>query len=140
VILLDTNVLSGLMQRVPNQQLVEWLDDQSVESIWTTAITVFEVRMGLELLAPGRRRRQLEQALWLLAEHLEGRIQTFDQTAAIAAATIAASRQRTGRTLEIRDLQIAGIATARRASVATRNVRHFEGLGLGVIDPWSAAS
>jgi hypothetical protein len=138
VILLDTNVLSGLMQRVPDQQLVEWLDDQPVESIWTTAITVFEVRMGLELLAPGRRRRQLEQAFdQLLAEHLEGRIQTFDQTAAMAAGTIAASRQRAGRTLEIRDLQIAGIATARRASLATRNVRHFEGLGLHVIDPWS---
>lgn len=126
------------MQHVPDQQLVEWLDDQPVESIWTTAITVFEVRMGLELLAPGRRRRQLEQAFdQLLAEHLEGRIQTFDQTAAMAAGTIAASRQRAGRTLEIRDLQIAGIATARRASVATRNVRHFEGLGLDVIDPWS---
>ena len=139
MILLDTNVLSGLMQRVPDQQLVAWLDDQPVESIWTTAITVFEVRMGLELLAPGRRRRGLEQAFdQLLAEHLEGRIQTFDQTAAMAAGTIAASQQRAGRTLEIRDLQIAGIATARRASVATRNVRHFEGLGLDVIDPWAA--
>ncbi len=139
MILLDTNVLSGLMQRIPDQQLIEWLDDQPVESIWTTAITVFEVRMGLELLAPGRRRRQLEQAFdQLLAEHLEGRIQTFDQTAAMAAGTIAASRQRAGRTLEIRDLQIAGIATARRASVATRNVRHFDGLGLDMIDPWSA--
>ncbi len=138
MILLDTNVLSGLMQRVPDQQLVAWLDDQPVESIWTTAITVFEVRMGLELLAPSRRRRGLEQAFdQLLAEHLEGRIQTFDQTAAMAAGTIAASQQRAGRTLEIRDLQIAGIATARRASVATRNVRHFEGLGLDVIDPWA---
>jgi hypothetical protein len=56
----------------------------------------------------------------------------------MAAGTIAASQQRAGRTLEIRDLQIAGIATARRASVATRNVRHFEGLGLDVIDPWAA--
>ncbi len=138
MILLDTNVLSGLMQNVPDQQLVEWLDDQPVESIWTTVITVFEVRMGLELLVPGKRRRRLEQAFdQLLAEHLEGRVQTFDQTAAVAAGTIAASRQRAGRTLEIRDLQIAGIAAARRASVATRNVRHFEGLGLEVIDPWS---
>ncbi len=138
MILLDTNVLSGLMQHAPDQQLVQWLDDRPVESIWTTAITVFEVRMGLELLAPGRRRQRLEQAFdQLLAEHLEGRIQTFDQTAAMAAGTIAANQQRAGRTLEIRDLQIAGIATARRASVATGNVRHFEGLGLDVIDPWS---
>lgn len=132
MILLDTNVLSGPTQRAPNQQLVAWLDAQPGESIWTTAITVFEVRMGLELLTPGQRRRQPGQAFdQLLAEHLEGRIQTFDQTAG----TIAASRQRAGRTLEMRDLQIVGIATARRASAATQNVRHFEGLGLDVIDP-----
>jgi len=35
---------------------------------------------------------------------------------------------------------IAGIALARRAAIATRNVRHFADLGVSVIDPWSAAS
>lgn len=55
----------------------------------------------------------------------------------MAAGTIAASQQRAGRTVEIRDLQIAGIATARRASVATRNARHFEGLGFDLVNPWS---
>ena len=40
--------------------------------------------------------------------------------------------------IEIRDVQIAGIALARKASIATRNIRHFEGLGIPLIDPWSA--
>jgi predicted nucleic acid-binding protein len=139
VILLDTNVLSALMQREPDKMAAAWLDKQPPESVWTTSITVFEVRMGLELLAPGRRRAHLEQQFdRLLADELDGRVQLFDRTAAEAAGTIAASRQRAGRTVEIRDVQIAGIAGARRATLATRNLRHFEGLGIRIVDPWQA--
>lgn len=137
MILLDTNVLSALMQREPDQTVVAWLDEQPSESIWITSITVFEVRMGLELLATGRRRSQLEQKLdRLLVEDLDGRVQLFDRAAADAAGTIAASRQRAGRTVEIRDVQIAGIASARKATLATRNVRHFEGLDIRLVSPW----
>lgn len=137
MILLDTNVLSALMQRKPDPNAVAWLDEQPSESIWTTSITVFEVRMGLELLANGRRRSHLEHEFdRLLVEELDGRVQPFDRAAADAAGTIAASRQRAGRSVEIRDVQIAGIATARRATLATRNTRHFEGLGIPLIDPW----
>lgn len=136
--MLDTNVISALMQREPDQTVVAWLDEQPSESIWTTAVTVLEVRMGLELLDKGRRRSRLEQAFdGLLAEDLGGRVQLFDRGAATAAGTIAASRQRAGRTVEIRDVQIAGITSARKATLATRNVRHFEGLGIHLVDPWS---
>lgn len=125
------------MQRDPDQTVVAWLDEQPSESVWTTAITVFEVRMGLELLANGRRRSQLEQKFdRLLIEDLDGRVQLFDGAAADAAGTIAASRQRAGRTVEIRDVQIAGIASSRKATLATRNVRHLEGLGVRLVNPW----
>ena len=125
------------MQRQPDQTVVAWLDEQPSESIWITSITVFEVRMGLELLATGRRRSQLEQKFdRLLVEDLDGRVQLFDRAAADAAGTIAASRQRAGRTVEIRDVQIAGIASARKATLATRNVRHFEGLDIRLVNPW----
>lgn len=138
MILLDTNVLSALMRREPDRAVVTWLDDQPAESIWTTTITIFEVRTGIEFVAQGRRRRQLEQAFAaLLAEDLGGRVQSFDETAALAAASIAAARQRVGRPVEIRDVQIAGIATARRATLATRNTRHFADLDVELVDPWS---
>jgi predicted nucleic acid-binding protein len=137
LILLDTNVLSALMQREPDQTVVAWLDEQPSESVWTTAITVFEVRMGLELLAKGRRRSQLEQQFdRLLAEDLDGRVQLFDRAAADAAGTIAASQQRAGRSVEIRDVQIAGVASSRKATLATRTVRHFDGLGIRLVNPW----
>ena len=138
MILLDTNVLSALMQRDVDRAVTTWLDSQPPESIWTTSVTVFEVRFGLELLASGRRRRLLEDAFGkMLEEDFEGRIVPFDEAAAQAAGRIAADRRRAGRTIEIRDVQIAGIAVARKAAIATRNTRHFEGLGPELMDPWS---
>ena len=138
MILLDTNVLSALMLRAPDALVVRWLDTQPAESIWTTSITVFEIQTGLELLRPSRRRSQLERAFeQLLSEELEGRVQSFDRAAGLAAGTLAAARQRAGLAMEVRDVEIAGIAIARRATLATRNVRHFSDLGVDLIDPWS---
>lgn len=138
MILLDTNVLSALMRSDPDPAVVAWLDSQPAESIWTTSVTVFEVRLGLELLAAGRRRQQLEEAFAkALEEDFENRVVPFDQAAAQAAGRLAAERRRAGRPVEFRDVQIAGIATARKAVLATRNVRHFEDLGLTLVDPWA---
>jgi toxin FitB len=137
VIVLDTNVLSALMREVPDQPVVEWLDRQAPESIWITSITVFEARLGLALLPKGRRRHTLESAFnTLMVEDLEGRVLDFDQSAAEAAAQLAAERQRSGQVIDIRDTQIAGIVLARRADLATRNVKHFLDVNVDVINPW----
>ena len=139
MIVLDTNVVSALMRGEPDPLVVSWLDSLPSESIWTTSITVFEIRLGLEVLAEGQRRRQLEEAFAkALEEDFEGRVLPFDQVAALAAGRIAAERRRAGRTVEIRDIQIAGIVTIRKATLATRNTRHFEGCDLVLVDPWSA--
>lgn len=139
MILLDTNVLSALMLREPDPSVVTWLDAQPAESIWTTSITVFEIQTGLELLKTGRRRTHLEKAFeQLLSEELDGRVQSFDRAAALAAGTLAAARQRAGLSMEVRDAEIAGIALARRATLATRNVRHFTDLGVDLADPWES--
>ncbi len=137
MILLDTNVLSALMRREPEPFVVRWLDSLPPESVWTTSITVFEVRLGLEILASGRRRRRLEAAFdQVLDEDFEDRVVVFDRSAAEAAGRIAAARRAAGRPVEIRDVQIAGITAARKATLATRNIRHFEGLGIDLVDPW----
>ena len=138
MIVLDTNVVSALMRREPDPLVVEWLDGLPPESVWTTSITVFEVRLGLEILVPGRRRRQLEEAFAkALEEDFESRVLPFDQPAAQAAGRLAAERRRAGRTVEIRDIQIAGIVSIRKATLATGNTRHFEGCGLVLVNPWS---
>ena len=125
------------MQAAPEPKVVIWLDQQPSESVWITSITVFETRLGLALLAAGRRRQALETAFaQLLEEDLENRVLPFDDAAAIEAAALAAQRQRAGRPVDFRDTQIAGIALARRATLATRNVRHFADLAIQVLNPW----
>ena len=137
MIVLDTNVLSALMRTAPDAAVVAWLDCQAVESIWITSITLYEARLGLALLPKGRRRRALEAAFTqLLEDDLESRVLDFDAAAATEAAALAADRQKAGRTVDIRDTQIAGIALARHATIATRNIRHFSDLNVPVVDPW----
>jgi len=139
MIILDTNVLSALMRTVPEALVVAWLDHQPAESVWVTSITLFEARLGLGLLPSGRRRQTLETAFArLLKEDLENRVLDFDGAAAIEAASLAAARQKNGRPVDMRDTQIAGIAIARRATLATRNVRHFADLKISIVDPWAA--
>ena len=137
MIVLDTNVLSALMRTKPEPVVVEWLDRQPADSVWVTSITVFEARFGLALLPKGRRRIGLERAFdRVLTEDLSGRVLTFDEMAAATAAQLAADRQRADRIVDLRDTLIAGIAQARRATIATRNTRHFDGLDVPVVDPW----
>jgi predicted nucleic acid-binding protein len=139
MIILDTNVLSALMRTAPEAAVVAWLDRQPAESIWITSITLFEARLGLALLPSGRRRQTLEAAFArLLLEDLENRVLDFDSAAAIEAASLAAERQKNGRSVDMRDTQIAGIALARRATLATQNIRHFADLKISIVNPWAA--
>ncbi len=138
MIVLDTNVLSALMRQEPELPVVAWLDRQPAESVWITSITLFEARLGLALLPKGRRQRDLEAAFAsLLQEDLENRVLDFDGAAATEAALLAARRQKAGRPVDMRDTQIAGIALARRATLATCNVRHFQDLNVPIVDPWN---
>ena len=140
MIILDTNLLSTLMRKLPDAAVVRWLDRQPAESIWITSVTLFEARLGLALLPDGKRRTALASAFArLLEEDLQNRVLDFDTGAAIEAAELAARRQRAGRPFDIRDTQIAGIALARRATLATRNARHFADLKINVIDPWQTS-
>ena len=140
MIVLDTNVLSALMREVPDLPVVEWLDAQPAESVWITSLTVFETRFGLKLLPQGKRRKALESSFdALLVEDLEGRVLDFDTAAADVAAGLAALRQRAGRPVDVRDTLIAGIVMARRATFATRNVKHFADLSVPVVNPWDGA-
>jgi len=97
------------------------------------------MRAGIAMMPTGHRRTTLEQIVGRVIDVvIERRVLAFDQLAADEAAGLAASRRRQGRPGEFRDTMIAGIATARRASLATRNTRHFDDLPVPVVDPWAA--
>ncbi len=116
-----------------------WLDHQPRASIWTTSVTVFEIRFGLETMPIGKRQASLAALFerWLV-DVVEQRIAVYDETAARAAADLAAKREKRGRPGELRDTMIAGIVLASHATLATRNVRHFEDIAKSVVNPWEA--
>ncbi len=138
MIILDTNILSALMQQTPEMRVVGWLDRQPRSSVWTTSVNILEVRFGLEILPLGRRRQNLSTQFDALLETLEQRVAAFDLAAAHEASALMAARQRAGRTVEIRDTMIAGIALAHHASLATRNTSDFKDTRIPLVNPWSA--
>jgi predicted nucleic acid-binding protein len=139
MILLDTNVLSALMRQKPDREVIHWLDRQPRTSVWTTAITVFEIRFGLQVMPAGKRRTALIADFDQLLENLiQQRVAQFDTAAAQAAADLMAERQKQGRPGELRDTMIAGIVLATHATLATRNTKHFDDIASSVVNPWNS--
>ena len=139
MIVVDTNVVSELMLPSPADAVIEWVSAQQAPTLYFTTISEAELRYGVAILPIGRRREQLLAAVeGMLREDFAGRVIPFDRQAARAYAEIASTRRAAGRPIDYADCQIAAIARSVGASVATRNVRDFEGCGIDVINPWDA--
>jgi toxin FitB len=137
MILLDTNVLSALMLRQPDATILRWLDHQPHSSIWTSSISIFEIRLGIYSMEPGKRRSMLASTFeHVLDEVVEERIATLDGSAADHSARLMAERVRKGRPRDLRDTMIAGIALSFHATLVTRNLKHFDDIGSPVVNPW----
>ena len=114
------------------------LSGQDGAQVYFTTVGEAELRHGVAILPAGKRRNALTTAIeGLLDEDFRDRILPFDRAAACAYATIAAARRAAGRPISQFDCQIAAIARARKAAVATRNTSDYEDCGIDLIDPWS---
>lgn len=139
MLILDTNVISEPMRQRPDEGVLAWIDAQARQSTWLTAVTVFELKAGIERLSVGKRKRQLSKSLEVvLTEEFEGRILAFDKNAAIVAGELSEQVRKQGAEVEIRDLQIAAIAATHHAILATRNERDFRHTGITIVNPWSS--
>jgi len=137
MIILDTNVVSELMRPRPEGRVIAWLDRQPRSAIWTTSVTVFEIRFGLQVMPLGKRRDVYARGFESLLVGIEGRIAPFDVESAEQASILMASRKLQGRPREDRDTMIAGIVLAHRAVLATRNIRDFGDITASIVDPWT---
>ena len=137
MIILDTNIISELLRKTPDPKVEAWLAAQEGAEVHLSAVTEAELRLGVAVMPAGRRRSALASMMEdILQEDFRARILPFDSSAAVAYAAIAAERRAAGRPISQFDCQIAAIARAHDAAVATRNARDFEGCGIAVIDPW----
>ncbi len=137
MILLDTNVLSELIRREPDEGVVSWLDSLDTAAVATTAITAAELFYGVARLPQGRRKQQLSEAIHgLIDEDFDGRVEPFDVTAAVHYAGLVSDRDALGRPIGVTDAQIAAITRKLGATLATRNIDDFKDTGVDLIDPW----
>jgi len=138
MVVIDTNVVSGLMRLTPEPAVMAWFSRQDSGDLYLTAVSEAELREGAAVLPAGRHRNRLTAEVdAVVREDFAGRVLPFDSAAARADVAIAASRCSVGRPILEADCQIAAIARARDAAVATRNVADFERCGIAVIDPWT---
>ena len=136
---LDTNVVSELMRPAPNAVVLAWLNNQPADTLWLNSVVVSELLYGIARLPDGKRRAQMAQTVQaMLDEDFSGRVLSFDLEAAVVYADLVAMRERQGLPMNVADAQIAAICLAHGATLATRNTKHFEGLGLTLMNPWQS--
>lgn len=137
MVILDTNVISEPLKPAGAAAVLEWLDQQEIDTLYLTAITVAELRFGIAALPLGKRKRRLEEDFeQSILSHFEGRILAFDMEATTAYARIRAKAKAEGKAIGIADGFIAAIAAQHGFAVATRDTAPFEAAGIPVINPW----
>ncbi len=139
MILLDTNVVSEPLQPRPNPAVVQWLNTRAPVELYLPAIVAAELYYGWSTLPNGRRKPAGNDLIDRIIGQFEGRVIPFDLAAAVEYGRLMATARAGGASLPVLDGQIAAIALARGAAVATRNVKHFEPTGIRLLNPWDGA-
>jgi toxin FitB len=136
MIVLDTNVVSELMRATPETAVIRWLKQRSGDSLYTTTVTVAEIRYGIARLPEGRRRESLHQAANEVFAAFPRQVLTFDLAAANTYADVVTARESLGNPIDGFDALIAAICRSQAAALATRNTKDFADTGIAVINPW----
>jgi hypothetical protein len=138
-LLVDTNVVSEMMHPQMHPAVGRWLDRMEASSLFLASTSLAELRFGVAILPPGRRKKNLSSTLdHLLASLFHGRILAFDATAAEEFGVIVSRARLRGRPIEMADGQIAAIAAVHGYKVATRDTGPFEAAGVTVVNPWES--
>jgi predicted nucleic acid-binding protein len=137
VIVLDTNVVSEIARPHPCQAVLDWVDAQDSDELVITAITAGEIRAGVAILPPGRRKREIGKRMEsLLSETFAGYVMAFDVESSAHYAQVLAARAKMGRPISGLDAQIAAVCLQHEATLATRKTADFESIGVELINPW----
>ncbi len=136
MIVVDTNVTSELMRPSPSTTVTAWVRARTATELYTTSITLAEVLYGIERLPGGRRKDVLKTTATDVFSAFADQLLAFDATAAVEYAGLVDSRERAGAPIDGFDAQIAAICRVHGATLATRNVKDFQDVGIEVVDPW----
>lgn len=135
--LLDTNVISETVRPRPEPRVLGWMRDQAPRDLFLSAVTLGElVRGTVKLPDPSRSQRYRHWIRHDLARQFDGRVLAFDEPAAIRWGEIMGAGDRSGEPRPALDAQIAAIAGQYGLTLATRNIKDFQGMGVPLLNPW----
>lgn len=132
--LIDTCVLSEVVKPSPAPRVTKWIDAVPSEALFVSALTLGEIRKGVEALPAGRRRQRI--GAWLEVElpaWFEDRVLPVDAAVADRWGRLTIRRR---RTLPAIDALIAATALHHRLAIVTRNIADFTGTDVPLINPW----
>ena len=135
--LLDTNIPSELTRRQPEPRVAQWLEDTDDELVYFSVISIGEICKGLTVHPEAYRRAWLRK--WLdeeLRPWLADRILPVSEAIAERWGVLDGECNLKGLTLNAPDGMIAATALEHNLTVVTRNVKHFENLGVEIFNPW----
>jgi toxin FitB len=136
-LLVDTNVVSEMMLPRMHPAVRRWLDGVEAAHLFLASTSLAELRFGVAILPPGRRKTNLSVTLdHLLTSLFQGRILAFDVEAAEQFGDIVSRARRRGQPIDMADGQIAAVAAVHGFAVATRDAGPFEAAGVAVVNPW----
>jgi toxin FitB len=133
--LLDTNVVSQTTKLHPDIAVMRWWKQQDELSLMLSTIVFQEARFGIEMLPAGRKRDRLEE--WLevrLRGEFVGRILPVTVEIAELSGRLIADTKKDANTAEAVDTLIAATARVHGLKVATLNRKHFERLGVELVE------
>lgn len=135
--LLDTNVVSELIARQPNERVVRWVDGLDPGSTYLSVITIGEISKGIQKLPDSRRKNTIRE--WLSEDLLlrfEGRILPIDAALVLAWGELTAQAEARGRTVPAMDSLISALALHHNLILGTRNEDDFRHTGVRIANPW----
>jgi toxin FitB len=134
--LLDTCVISELVKKSPDKNVLYWLKGTPSENLYLSVITIGEIRKGLSKLPESKRKDSLANWLNSLIEDYQNRILTIDLMVAENWGNILRKAEKEGNPMPAIDGLIAAIAYTLNLVLVTRNVSDFEPSGIPVKNPW----
>ncbi|MBX7122919.1 MAG: type II toxin-antitoxin system VapC family toxin [Opitutaceae bacterium] len=133
--LVDTNVLSEPAKPKPEKRVVTWLREHE-QDLYISAITVGELRRGIERLKEGKRKALLQVWLVELCDRMKGRVLSYNTSAAHVWGQLKARWDREGISIPSLDSQIAAIAHRHGLTIVTRITSDFKKAGVDVLNPF----
>jgi len=135
--LLDTCVISELIKKNPDPNVLRWISDEEEAALYLSVLTFGEIHKGIEKLPQSKKKEQLHK--WVnsdLCERFKNRIINLDLAVATKWGEIQGQAELAGRPMSLIDGLISATGISYDLIVVTRNTTDMEQSGVSLINPW----